>query len=222
VSIDHFGAKLDAVPGSPGPPPAAALVLLAAERDAVLRGLVHALSNRVGIVGAVAGMLEPEVPAAGVAVGMLQAETERLSALLDEFRLFAGESATAPEPVHLPDLVAGVLALHAHHPTLRDVACEASGMHALPPAMADPDATRGALLAAVGAAKRAAGATGARVRGVVEGDTVRLIAEPVDAGADGAGDAWALTWTFAPGAGHARLTSRGGEVTIPTLAAARR
>jgi hypothetical protein len=220
VSIDHSGAKLDAVPGSPGAPPGAALVLLAAERDAVLRGLVHALSNRIGIVGAVAGMLEPEVPAAGVAVGMLQDETERLAALLDEFRLFAGEPATTPEPVHLPDLVASVLALHAHHPTLRDVACEASALHALPPAMADPDATRGALLAAVGAAKRAAGATGARVRGVVAGDTVRLIAEPVDPGAEGEDDA--LAWSLASGPGHVRLTRRGGVVTLPTLAAARR
>ncbi len=224
MSIDHSAPKLDATAGQGELPPAAALALLAAERDAVLRGLVHALSNRIGIVGAVAGMLEPDARAAGVAVGMLQDESERLTGLLDEFRLFAGEPVSAPEPVHLPDLVASVLALHAHHPTLRDVACGTTAVQTLPPAMADPDATRGALLAAVGAAKRAAGAVGAHVRGVLDGDTVRLIAEPVASGAATAGAATegeALTWGFAPGAGHARLTSRGGEVALPTLASAR-
>ena len=220
MSIDHSAPKLDAAAQGGARPPADALSSLAVERDAVLRGLVHALSNRIGIVGAVAGMLEPDVPAGGATVGMLQAESERLSGLLDEFRLFAGEPVSAPEPVHLLDLVASVLALHAHHPTLRDVVCEAVAVQTLPPAMADPDAVRCALLAAVGAAERAAGETGARVRGVVEGDTVRLIAEPVDAGAAAEGDAQA--WAFARGAGHARLTALGGEVTLPTLAAARR
>ena len=223
MSIDHSGPKLDATVGAADLPPAAVLALLAAERDAVLRGLVHALSNRIGIVGAVAGMLEPEAPAAGVAVGMLQAESERLATLLDEFRLFAGEPVSAPEPVHLPDLVAAVVALHAHHPTLRDIGCETAAVQDLPPVMADPDATRGALLAAVGAAKRAVGGAatgGVRVRGVVDGDTVRLIAEPVDVGDPVDDDA--PTWALAHGVGHARLSSRGGEVTLPTLAAARR
>jgi nitrogen-specific signal transduction histidine kinase len=219
VSIDHSDPKLDATDGEAGLPPAAALALLAAERDAVLRGLVHALSNRIGIVGAVAGMLEPDAPAAGVAVGMLRAESDRLSELLDEFRLFAGEPVSAPEPVHLPDLVASVLALHAHHPTLRDVPCAAHALQELPPAMADPDAVRGALLAAVGAAKRAAGDGGARVRGVVERHTVRLIAEPVDPRAEA--DAGAEEWPLPRGAGRVRLSSGGGSVALPTLASAR-
>ena len=223
MSIDHSGPKLDAAVGNTELPPAAVLALLAVERDAVLRGLVHALSNRIGIVGAVAGMLEPDAPAPSVAVGMLQGETDRLSGLLDEFRQFAGEPVSAPEPVHLPDLVATVLALHAHHPTLRDVACATEALQALPPAMADPDATRGALLAAIGAAKRAAGDAGdagARVHGVVDGDTVRLIVEAL--GARPTSEDATLSWTFASGAGQARLTSCGGEVRLPTLAAARR
>ena len=60
MSIDRSPGKLDA-PRDP-----AAIALLAAERDAVLRGLVHALSNRVGTVAAVAGMLDPGSSAAEI------------------------------------------------------------------------------------------------------------------------------------------------------------
>lgn len=217
MSIDQSDAKLDPAPG----PDARVLVRLAAARDDVLRGLVHALSNRVGTIGAVAGMLDPEAPAAGVAATVLQGEAERLERLLEEFRRLASEPASAPEPVHLPDLLEGVVALHAYHPTLRDVACPVDGVRALPPVLAEPAAVADALLAALDAAKGAALAAGGsvvRLVGTLDGEVVRVHAVP---GVDAA-DAATLTWALPGGAGEAWLGARGGGVALPTLASGRR
>ncbi|MGZ8415295.1 MAG: hypothetical protein ACXW05_21405 [Gemmatirosa sp.] len=199
------------------------LARLAAARDGVLRGLVHALSNRVGTIGAVAGMLDPEAPAAGVAATVLQGEAERLERLLEEFRRLASEPASTPEPVHLPDLLEGVIALHAHHPTLREVACPMDGVSALPPVLAEPAAVADALLAALDAAKGAAlagGAGGTTVRLVdtLDGEVVRVHAAPGTESADTA----TLTWALPGGAGAAWLGARGGGVALPTLASGRR
>jgi nitrogen-specific signal transduction histidine kinase len=222
VSIDRSDAKLDraAHPDDPR-----VLVRLAAARDGVLRGLVHALSNRVGTIGAVAGMLDPEAPAAGVAASVLQGEGERLERLLEEFRRLASEPSATPEPVHLPDLLDGVVALHAHHPVLRDVACPIDGAAALPPVLAEPAAVADALLAALDAAKGAALAAGGdavRLVGTLEGDAVRVqaVADVVDVA--GAAEAEALAWALPGGAGTAWLGARGGGVSLPTLASGRR
>jgi nitrogen-specific signal transduction histidine kinase len=221
VSIDRSDAKLDHAAGRTDGADARVLARLVTARDGVLRGLVHALSNRVGTVAAVAGMLDPEAPAAAIAASVLQGEAERLEALLEEFRRLASEPAASPEPVHLPDLLAGVVALHAHHPTLRDVACPVDGAAELPPVLAEPAAVTDALLAALDAAKGAALAAGGdavRLVGTLDGDVVRVHAAPGDEAADAA----TLGWALPGGAGEAWLGARGGGVALPTLAAARR
>lgn len=219
MSIDHSAEKLD----PEAPPGAAVLARLAAARDAALRGLVHALSNRVGTVGAIAGMLDPAAPVAGVAAEVLRGEGERLEQLLEEFRRLAAEPAAAPEPVHLPDLLAGVAALHAHHPLLRDLPCAVVGAEALPPVLAEPAAVADALLAALDTAKAAAssagGAGAVRLVGTVDGDLVRVRAEP---DAEPAADPPTLAWALPGGAGGAWLGVRGGGVSLPTLASGRR
>ena len=88
----------------------------AAARDAALRGLVHALSNRAGTVAAVAGMLEGDAPAASVvtAARVLGGEGERLDALLAHLRLVSADpfgADAAPEPLHPAELAAEVAAL---------------------------------------------------------------------------------------------------------------
>lgn len=231
MSIGRTSQKLDdraaAAPQAAPVSPARALALVGAERDAVLRGLVHALSNRVGTVTAVTAMLDPAGPAAAVAVSVLQGEGERLEALLGEFRLLCAEPATAPEPLHVPELARGVAALHAHHPTLRDVPCTIDEAPELAPAVADPTAVGEALLAALGAAKRAAGAAGVRVW--CEGDAaeVRVHVHAVDA--DGAPEAATpaivhgpgdVVWSLGGGAA-ACVHAAGGTLRLPTLAAAR-
>ncbi|GLC25396.1 hypothetical protein [Roseisolibacter agri] len=212
MSIGHSASDLDHSDAAP-------LRALAAARDAVLRGLVHALSNRVGTVAAVAGMLDPQAPAAGVAATVLQGETERLEQLLEEFRRLSLEPASAPEPVHLPDLLAGVVALHAHHPALRDVPCAVEGADDLPPVLAEPAAAADALLAALDAAKGAAIALGGGVRlvGTVDGATVQIRVEAAEAPDDAATSRWPLPG----GAGEGWLGARGGGVALPTLAGAR-
>jgi hypothetical protein len=210
VSIDQSSPDLDRGPAAPWARRAAA-------RDAVLRGLVHALSNRVGTVGAVASMLDPGAPAGGAPVAMLQGEAERLERLLEEFRRFAGEPGGGPEPVHLPDVVALAAGLHAHHPTLRDVPCALPEADALPPAYADPAAVLDALLVALDAAKGAAGGAAVRIAASADAEVVRVWTS-----GHGAAGAETLDWPLPGGAGRGWVGPDGGGVELPTLAAARR
>ncbi len=212
MSIDRSAPDLDR-PGAAAP---AAPAARAAARDAVLRGLVHALSNRVGTVVAVASMLDPEAPAAGAAATILREEGGRLETLLEEFRRFAGEPGELAEPLYLPELVALAVALHAHHPTLRDVPCEVVGVEALPPALGAPSAVVDALLVALGAAKEGAGEGGRAVRvvGAADGDVVRLHVGEVG----GTGD---VVWALPGERGRAWAGMGGGGVELPTLAAGR-
>jgi signal transduction histidine kinase len=148
--------------------------LWAAEQGALLRGLAHALSNRVGTVVAVAGMLAPGGEAPAALVGMLREEGDRLEALLRLVRLLA-ESAPddePPEPIHLPDLVREVVELHAHHPELRDVPVTVTPDPEAPPVRAPLVALRRTLLLALSAAKRDADA--ARVAWTTDGAQVVL------------------------------------------------
>jgi hypothetical protein len=135
------------------------------ERDLLLQGLVHALSNRVGTLVAVAGMLDPGAPAAGPAVPILQGEVDRLERLLGEFRALAGETpgggggeegADGVEPLHLSELVSAVVALHVHHPTQREVPCTVDLPSTLLPARARPGDVAQALLLALAAVKAGA------------------------------------------------------------------
>jgi hypothetical protein len=165
-------APPDAPPGhdvtDAQPPAHAAAATWAAERDLLLRGLNHALSNRVGTLGAVAAMLEPGIPPRGALVDALRDEAERLERLLVLYRLLPEEGDAVPELVHVPDVLSAVLALHAEHPELRDVACEVDAAGAAVPARVAPAALSHALLLALSAAKRAAAPDG-RVRLVVAG-----------------------------------------------------
>lgn len=133
--------------------PAAAL--WAAEQAALVRGLAHALSNRVGTVVAVGGMLAPDAPAPAMVVGMLQDEGGRMEELLALMRLVAGEADESPdpEPIHLPDIVTPVVALHGHHPALRDVPVKVEPDPDAPPVRARYGGFVRALLVLLSAAK---------------------------------------------------------------------
>lgn len=161
------------------PPAHDAAATWAAERDLLLRGLNHALSNRVGTIAAVASVLEPGGTLRPHVVQVLHDETERLERLLALYRLLPAEPEGSAEPLHVPDVVPAILELHAEHPDLRDVPCvvEATGVEV--PARAAPVALGHALLLALSAAKRAAGADG-RVRLALTASegTVRVRAHP--------------------------------------------
>jgi signal transduction histidine kinase len=128
----------------------------AAEQEALLRGLAHALSNRVGTIVSAVGMLLPGAPAAAPIVEMLHDEGVRLEELLGLVRLLGGDGGDcAPEPIHLPDLVRPVVALHAQHPDVRDVEASIDETPIDVPAMASPTAVGRVLLLLLTAAKRA-------------------------------------------------------------------
>lgn len=135
-------------------PPVSAEAALAWARaqGAVVRGLVHALSNRVGTVAAVGAMLDGAasggVPPGSVdtASRILVGEGERLDALLAAFRLATTDppgADAAPEPLDVAALLGEVAALAAAAGW--DVEDVAHG--ALPPAVASRAGVVHALLA---------------------------------------------------------------------------
>ncbi len=100
-------------------------------------------------------MLEPDARAPAPIVAMLRDEAERLEALLALVRQLAGEERddAAPEPIHLPDVVAPAVALHAHHPDWRDVAVDVVPDPNAPPVRASPTVLLRALLVLLSRAK---------------------------------------------------------------------
>ncbi len=79
MSIGREGVGLE----PQGAPTVAAALAWAGARDRALRGLVHALSNRVGTVGAVGAMLDgAAAESVATASRILAGEGERLEALL--------------------------------------------------------------------------------------------------------------------------------------------
>jgi signal transduction histidine kinase len=200
--------------------------------DELLRGLAHALSNRVATIDAATYMLGLEGADVAGHTATLRGETERLEAVLYALRALVGHDGGA-EPVMPGDAVQGALALHAHHGDLRDIPCDVAIDPAVPPAYADPVALQHALLVAVTAARRAAGAGGrvslrvSSTTDVVEFfvDAVEAVdhaaAVPAGAGHDD-GDAEAIDWLLGAHGGRSAARSGGRAFTVPTLTAARK
>jgi hypothetical protein len=90
--------------------------------DALMRGLVHALNNRVTALSAFA-----ELAALGddqlTAQHVLPSELARLQQVNAMFRLLLTEE-MPPEAMELAPVLDDALALHAHHSRLRTVRCE--------------------------------------------------------------------------------------------------
>ena len=155
--------------------PPRALARWIGARDAVLRGLVHSLSNRVGTVVAASGILA----AGGVDVArtVLGGEAQRLDLLLTEFRFATddplGDEALA-EPLIVGELVAQALALRTHVGDARAATVTLDGVDEAPPA----SAARAALLQAL--VVLLAGVDGAEitVRARADEAVVQLATEP--------------------------------------------
>lgn len=208
--------------------------LLAVERwlavqDEVVRGVAHAMSNRVATISAGLWMLGETGAAPATSLAALHAEVDRLEQLLVQLRLLPRETAAA-EPLLAADSARAAVALHEHHGELRNVPCVIDDPGSVPPARAIPQALLHALLVALNAAKQAAlvGDTAIlRLRG--EDDVVRFIAtvasasESPDAG-DGRFEleARAADRLLQGSGGRARAHATGVIVEVPTLAATRR
>lgn len=208
--------------------------------DELLRGIAHALSNRVATMSVVSFMLD--APGADVArqADALRGETEQVEALLMAMRGLPRGVDTGAEPMIASDAVQGALVLHAHHGELRDVPCEVVTEGDVLPVLADPQALTHALLAALTAARRHAAARGRPARLTLRGDAdrVQLVAgvdgdpiEPMgaaDAGGDAGidattmADAAAARWLLQEEGAHAIARPSGVLLELPTLGAARR
>lgn len=195
--------------------------------DELLRGISHALSNRIATVGAASYMFEHGDVAVDQAVASLRAESDRMEQLLQQLRLLPRRPDATAEPITADDACHNAVKLHAHHGELRDFVCDVTVDPDVYPIWAEPQGFCHAMLVALTTAKRNA-VNGSRISLRVSGDTnaVRFCAmadEPLqDADALNEIDANAANWLLAPHGGSARALDHGCELEVPTLLAARR
>ena len=198
--------------------------------DDLMRGLTHALSNRVGTIAAASFLLESQPASVAKVSAMLRDESERLDALLALMRLLPRRLSPKAEPVMPTDLIGQAVALQGHHPTLgeNDVRVLLDGD--VQPGYADPSALVLALTLTIGAAQRVS-AQQAAVTVTIRSDTEYVFFESTaptlhaDVEAQRAEitrDLHAAQWLLHASGGQADVVTAGGVVRIPTLQAARR
>jgi hypothetical protein len=216
-----------------GPADGAAVTHWLTIHDQLLRGVTHALSNRVAAASVSASVLALGAPAE-VAAGV-RAEVDGLEALLRLLRQLPRRDGAPPEPVLPGDVVRSALALFAHHPEWHEVPCRVALDASAEPAWGDPDALCHALLVALaGAGAAAAGGSplGARAIAVtVDGDEAAVRFTVAAAGgaadADGTGgdaaraDVAAIAWLLAAHGGEAVALPHGCVITVPSLRSVR-
>jgi len=196
--------------------------------DDLIRGIAHAMSNRVATLSANVWMMSQGGQRGTDAAAVLQSEIERLEELLVQLRILPKGDA-APEPLLAIDSARTAVSLHAHHGNLRNQPCTIDDPGSVPPARAEPQALVHALLVAMTAAREAAGREGrAVVRLRSDGDYVQFVAtvdgkDVVDRGDQRfALDALAAAQLLAASGGRARSHAYGCVVEVPTLASSRR
>ncbi len=199
--------------------------------DDLLRGMTHALSNRVATIMAAATLLELTGSSSQTSA-TLRSESERLETLLHTMRQLPRRRGQPLEPIMPEDIVRAAIGMHEHHPDGREAACTVHLEGDVQPAWAEPGDLQLAIAAALGSAKRLAGAAGSAVVRVRSTDDVVRIDVRVecDDATDGSGeiadasmrDAEAASWLLEGSAGSAIAHANGIVVTIPTLGAARR
>ncbi len=199
--------------------------------DDLLRGMTHALSNRVATIMAATTLLEL-TDSVGQAGETLRGESERLETLLYTMRQLPRRRGQAPEPIMPEDIARAAIGLHEHHPEWRDIVCAVRLDGDVQPAWAEPGALQLAIAAVLGSAKRQAGASGSVVISVRStDDVVRFdVRVECDDATDASGavadgnrrDAEAASWLLAGCDGSATAHANGVLVAVPTLGAARR
>lgn len=214
-------------------------------RDAILRGMAHALSNRVAALGGINGLADPGQIWTERLSKALHDEARRLEDILRLMRLMPNDGRGAPGAVELQPLIPDVIALHAYHSALLQVECAAVYDRETMPVYANRPQLVHALLLAIDEAKRHARARGGRVSVSYGGDaervSIRVATEPstappakAAAAEPSAGDFSVAATERALRAGIAHVGGSPGiavaesdgelriELTVPTLAAGRR
>ena len=204
--------------------------------DDLLRGMTHALSNRVGTILAAVSLLET-VQSGGVqALELLRLEADRLETLLQTLRQLPRRKEQSLEPLLPTDAARAAIELFAHHPEGRDVACVVHLDGDLMPAWGDASAVELAIAAALTGAKRhvRAGegltihisstddAVRFDVHFGVRGEHTSAISSNDDIEPELAIDASAASWLVSECGGRAQAHATGIVIDVPTLAAVRR
>lgn len=212
-------------------------------RDAILRGIAHALSNRVAALGGIGMLVDPGDIWTERLAKALGDEGRRLEDILRLLRLLPDDGRGEAGAIELQPLIPDVIALHAYNSALLQVECTSVADRTITPVFANRPRLVHALLLAIDTAKRQALARGSRVVVSYAGDAERVViqvatepsatAKPVGAPAADGSDMVAATGdalrdALARAGANFPATVSGGdgflriEVAVPTLAAGRR
>jgi hypothetical protein len=194
-----------------------------AARDALLRGLTHALSNRVMAITTLAE-LAAESPASDTTNDVLSSEARRLDALLHQFRLLSPAPPAPAEPLSIADTLPALVELAGRHPEVAGMPCDLRVAANVQPAYIDAGMLGRVVPPLVVAATRAARRTGAsRVQIDVSGDAHWVV---VRLAVGDAGSAGGPADAASHGSPAMQITDTGHgaryDLLLPTLAAARR
>lgn len=195
--------------------------------DELLRGITHALSNRIATIGAAVYMLEHgDVPLAQ-SLESLREESNRMEVLLQQLRQLPQRPGAQAEPITVNDACAPAVLVHAHHGEWRDVMCTVEVADDVYPICVEPHGFTHALLVALTAAKRnATSGNSVRIHATGDINVVRIRVADVNAVSTDdallAVDARCAAWLLAPSGGTARVIAAGCELEVPTLLAVRR
>lgn len=146
-------------------------------RDAILRGVAHALSNRVAALGGIAGLVDPGQLWTDKMSKALHDEARRLGDVLRLLRLVPSDVRAEPGAVELQPLIPDVVALHAYNSALLQVECVIEYNREAMPAYGNRIQIVRALLLVIDTAKQHARANAGRVVIRYSGDAERVRVE---------------------------------------------
>lgn len=206
--------------------------------ESLLSGLHHALNNRVAALSAIAQVLGSDIEDASPLVASLTGEVARLEETVSLISLLRRARSHAPEPVQVPELVAGLATLLAQHNDLKEIGFLCEPDPGLLPVLVERDLLTRVMLAlmtSVGLQAERSGQRQVRVSYAGDEDEVAISVESVAElpGSDSGGatirrlDARAAGEAVRAMKGTMR-TLRGAagelgyEVRLPTLLAERR
>jgi nitrogen-specific signal transduction histidine kinase len=124
--------------------------------ETLIRGMAHALSNRIATIGTIAELLRVSADDPRAMSEMLGIETERLEDLLEQMRALSARSAGRMEAMRLSDAVADAMDLHSYHPERRAIGVTVEPGDESRPVLGDPLQLQRQLLILLDAATHAA------------------------------------------------------------------
>jgi signal transduction histidine kinase len=106
--------------------------------EALVRGMAHALSNRIATIGTISELLRVSADDPAAMSEMLGIETRRLEDLLEQMRALSARQSGRIEAMRLSDAVAGAMAMHGYHPERRSIAVSVEPGDESRPVLGDP------------------------------------------------------------------------------------